>query len=236
MITNLTSSTLITPKGKSHIRPAVLFIHGWRGDRSKYVERAKDLAALGFTCLAFDLRGHGGASEDEQSTITRVDNLNDAVAAYDLLAHNPFIDPSAITVFGSSYGGYLAMLLAGKRNVARLILRAPALYRDSGFGLPAAGAMKDVEAYRARRTTPGRNLALKSIRGFTGDALIIASENDEFIPFQSIENIRNACEQVRSPQVKIIRGADHRLSKPTWGKQANKITNNWLIATNKKRP
>ena len=38
--------------------------------------------------------------------MTREQNLDDLLAAYDLLAQHPHIDPSAIAVVGTSYGGY----------------------------------------------------------------------------------------------------------------------------------
>src|SRR4051812_47545126 len=88
----------------------MLFIHGWAGDRSQYLVRARDIAALGCVCLTFDLHGHA-ATLSFQSAVTREDNLADVVAAYDLLAGLPNVNKSAIGIVGSSYGGYLAAIL-----------------------------------------------------------------------------------------------------------------------------
>src|SRR5207244_3884041 len=81
---------------------------------------------LGFVGLVFDLRGHA-RSEGRRDLVSREDNLRDALAAYDLLAGARGVDPSAVGVVGSSYGGYLAAVLTSLRPVCWLGLRAPAL-------------------------------------------------------------------------------------------------------------
>jgi dipeptidyl aminopeptidase/acylaminoacyl peptidase len=62
--------------------------------------------------------------------VTRQDGLDDVLAAYDYLASQPLIDKTAIGVIGTSYGGYLAMLLTAYRPVRWLAMRVPALYPD----------------------------------------------------------------------------------------------------------
>src|SRR5436190_1409398 len=69
----------------------MLFVHGWAGDRTQYLVRAREVAALGCTSLTFDLYGHA-ATSSFQSSVTREDNLADVVAAYDLLAGLPNVD------------------------------------------------------------------------------------------------------------------------------------------------
>src|ERR671913_465729 len=95
------AGTLVTP---ATVVPGVLFLHGWGGNQEQYLARAREIAALGCVCLTVDLRGHAG-TEDQQETVTREDNLRDAMAAYDRLISHPFVDQSAIAVVGSSYGG-----------------------------------------------------------------------------------------------------------------------------------
>ncbi len=46
------AGTLVTP---GTLVPGVLFVHGWGGSQEQYVARARDVAALGCICLAFDL-------------------------------------------------------------------------------------------------------------------------------------------------------------------------------------
>src|SRR5215207_7790580 len=121
------AATLVTPATSL---PAVLFLHGWGGSQSQYITRARQVAALGFVCLTLDFRGHEKTIAQKE-TVTREDNLQDVVAAYDVLAAQPTVDPSSIAVVGTSYGGYLGAILTSLRPVRWLGLRAPALYKDS---------------------------------------------------------------------------------------------------------
>src|SRR3954471_21292052 len=49
------AGTLVTP---DTLIPGVLFVHGWGGNKEKYLARARTIAALGCVCLTFNLRGH----------------------------------------------------------------------------------------------------------------------------------------------------------------------------------
>ena len=116
------SGTLVTP---ATVVPGVLFLHGSGGSQEQYLARAREIAALGCVCLTVDLRGHAG-TEEQKETVTREDNLRDAIAAYDTLASHRAVDKEAIAVVGSSYGGYLAAILSSLRRVRWLALRVPA--------------------------------------------------------------------------------------------------------------
>src|SRR6476661_4146918 len=130
--THCIAATLIIPDSRM---PGVLFLHGWGGSQAQSASRAREIAALGCACLTIDMRGHAKTVR-EQATVTREDNLHDALAAYDTLAGEPAVDDRCIAVVGSSYGGYLATLLTTLRPVKWLALRAPALYKDSEWNEP----------------------------------------------------------------------------------------------------
>src|SRR3954471_5667646 len=104
----------------------ILFIHGWAGNQEQYLERARQIAALGCVCLTFDMHGHAATSAF-QATVSREENFADVDVAYDFLAGMPNVNAGAIGVIGSSYGGYLAALLTAIPPVQRLPLpgRAP---------------------------------------------------------------------------------------------------------------
>ena len=111
-------------------RPGVLLAHGWGGNQDSYFALARLLSALGCICVTFDFRGHA-ATELLKLSITPAENYADLLAAYDRLAEIPDVDPDNICVLGSSYGGYLGALLTRECKVARLGLRAPAMYADA---------------------------------------------------------------------------------------------------------
>src|SRR3982751_3683595 len=85
------SGTVVSP---ATVVPGVLFLHGWGGTQEQYLARAREIAALGCVCLTVDLRGHAG-TEEQKETVTREDNLRDALAAYDTLAGQQAVDKQA---------------------------------------------------------------------------------------------------------------------------------------------
>lgn len=192
--------------------PGVLFVHGWAGSQDRDKDRARRLAQLGIVSLTFDLRGHG-ANADRQDTVTREQNLRDICAAYDRLAAHPQVDPASIALIGSSYGGYLAALVAGMRRVRWLALRVPALYRDEGWTMAKARFdRRDIDTYRRSRVLPADNMALAECARFRGDVLIVESEHDDLIPHTVIASYLASFVEARSLTYRVITGADHALS------------------------
>lgn len=203
------AGTFLTPPTKL---PGVLFVHGWGGSQARDLARARGIAGLGCICLSFDLRGHAQTLAQQQ-TVTREQNLRDLLAAYDLLAQHPNIDPSAMAVVGTSYGGYLAAILTSLRPVRWLAMRVPALYRDEDWAMPKRQLDRDVlNRLRNSRVSPDANRALAACAAFKGDVLIVESEQDSFVPHETIMSYRAAFQQTHSLTHRIIVGADHALS------------------------
>ncbi|WP_236173206.1 alpha/beta hydrolase family protein [Pseudomonas pseudonitroreducens] len=196
---------------RTHV-PGVLFVHGWGGSQERDLRRARGIAGLGCVCLTFDLAGHG-AGEALQSTITREDNLRDLLAAYDRLVAHPRIDPNAIAVVGTSYGGYLAAILTELRAVRWLALRVPAMYRDEDWDVAKRDLPRDdLMAYRASPIPAASNRALKACSGFKGDVLLVESEHDDFVPHATIMSYRAAFQYTHSLTHRVIDQADHALT------------------------
>jgi esterase/lipase len=218
--------TLITP---GTLLPGVLFVHGWGGDQHQYVTRASELAALGCVCVTFDLRGHAQTQAQFES-VSREDGMRDVLAAYDFLAAQRNVDSDLIAVVGSSYGGYLAALLTALRPVKWLALRAPALYKDSEWRLPKLQLRREqaLEKNRMQSVTPDESNALRVCREFTGDVLIVESENDTVIPRQVIVNYREACIHAKSLTYRLMESADHGLSNEAWHRAYTALLVNWF--------
>ncbi|RIX76782.1 alpha/beta hydrolase family protein [Acidovorax cavernicola] len=193
--------------------PGVLLVHGWDGSQEQYLKRAHEIAALGCVCLTFDLRGHARHAGLRQQ-VTREDNLRDVLAAYDALVGHPTVDPAAVAIVGSSYGGYLAALVSAMRPVRWLALRAPALYRDGEWDTPKGLLSRsDLVAYRRTLVGPDDNRALAACAAFAGDVLIVESEDDQVVPHPVVENYLAAFKRVRSVTYRQLVGADHALSR-----------------------
>src|SRR5262245_513047 len=207
----------------------VLFIHGWGGSQEQYIRRACEVAARGYVCLTFDLRGHAW-TKGQRSTVSRGANLRDALAAHDVLAAQPGVDPSAVAVVGSSYGGYLGAILTTLRPVCWLGLRAPALYKDADWDLPKRRLRheQDLAAYRRRAVPAQDNRALRACEALRGDVLLVESEDDRVVPHSVLASYLAACTQVRSLTYRVIRGADHALSQEPWRRAYTAILVSWL--------
>lgn len=192
--------------------PGILFLHGWSGSQESDLKRAAEIAGLGCLCLTFDLRGHA-ATREMRDKITPRQNFEDVVAAYDLLVSHPMVDTRAVAVIGSSYGAYLAPLLSEVRPVRWMSLRVPAIYRDQHWD-KAKGKIDriDLNLFRSQELGPRENRALAACAAFKGDALVIESESDDYIPHPTIANYVAAFRRVRSLTYRVIAGADHGLS------------------------
>jgi dienelactone hydrolase len=218
--------TVITP---GTAMPGVLFVHGWGGSQEQYLNRAREIAALGCVCLTFDLRGHADTKEQRES-VSRDSNLRDVLAAYDRLARHPHVDADAIAVVGSSYGGYLAAILTTERKVRWLALRVPALYIDTGWEVPKVQLHKDqdLKAYRRSFIKANTNRALRACADFEGDVLIVQSEHDDVIPHPVITSYREACLQARSLTYRCLAGADHGLTDEASQRAYTALLTQWL--------
>jgi len=205
------SATLLAP---ATLQPGVLFVHGWGGRQQHNLVRAREAVGLGCICMTFDLRGHARDAA-QRDTVSRAQNLDDLLAAYDTLAAAPGVDPEAIAVVGISYGGYLAAVLTTLRRVRWLALRSPALYPDPGWDAPKTSLNADpgLMAYREATLAPDDNRALRAAAAYTGDVLLVAAERDVIVPMPVHHNFEAAFGAARSLTTRVIRGADHALTE-----------------------
>jgi dienelactone hydrolase len=183
----------------------VLFVHGLGSSRATNVERAEAVSRHhSATCLAIDLGGHGD-SAGRLTQMTPRQNLADVVASYDRLASEPGVDPARIGVCAASYGAYLAVLLTAFRSVDRMLLRAPALYRDDCFD---RGLGQRIPGDPITAPTPLAHLAL-----FPGRVTIVESEFDDVISADTIAAYLGA---LPSAAHVVQAGARHALTDPIW--------------------
>jgi len=220
------AGTFVTPKT---LVPGVLFVHGWGGSQDQYIARAREIAGLGCVCLTFNLRGHV-ETRPLFETVSREINLRDVLAAYDMLAARRHVDPEAIALVGSSYGGYLGSMLTTLRPVKWLALRAPALYIDTGWSTPKLQLHRsqDLKTYRHSRVAASDNKALAACQAFAGDVLLIESENDDIVPQAVLSSYREACTHARSLTYRCLPGADHGLTSESDQRAYTQVLVNWL--------
>ncbi|GAA2157075.1 alpha/beta fold hydrolase [Kitasatospora kazusensis] len=128
--------------------PAALAVlaHGagvTREEGSFFTRLAAGLAAVGITCLRFDLRAHG-ASGGRFSDVTIAGVANDIRAAADHLAEITN-RPGPVHVIAASFSGGAAAVHAGRRpgDVDKLVLLNPRMDYKNRFITEAAGWTDD---------------------------------------------------------------------------------------------
>ncbi|MEE3926985.1 alpha/beta hydrolase family protein [Pseudomonas viridiflava] len=219
------SGSIVTPCEKF---PGILFVHGWGGSQQRDLARAKNITGLGCVCLTFDLRGHE-RTEGLRGTVSREQSLADLLAAYDRLVSHPSVDPEAIAVIGTSYGGYLATILSAMRPVKWMALRVPALYWDADWDMPKQELDRDRLAhYRRSAVTAADNRALAACKEFRGDVLLIESERDDYVPHATLMSYRSAFELAHSLTYRLVDGADHALSSDISQSVYSSMLTNWI--------
>lgn len=132
---------------------AIIFAHGYAGNRTYFLPEAALLVEQGFGALLFDFRGHGTS---EAVTVTIGDHeRRDVIAALDFVSAQPGVDSDRIGVVAHSMGAATVIQVAAKDERLRaLVLIAPfptleAVIAD-GFHVP--GIIRDaVAAYLAWR-------------------------------------------------------------------------------------
>lgn len=207
-----------------------LFVHGWDSDHTHYDDLAEEVAAWGYTCLTFDLRGHGHDT-GEKEKVSRADNLNDVLAAFDALAGWARVNPQRIVLIGTSYGGYLASIVTALRQVHAVALRVPALYPDALWTTPKSALCRNMLIdYRSIGHKPGANRALRACEMFDGDVLVVASGKDEILAPPTVQSFVDAFTNARSLNANTIAEADHALTDPACQNQYADLLTRWLRA------
>jgi dienelactone hydrolase len=104
--------TLVLPDGTTARMPAMVIAHGsggiLAGREDAWAARLNGLGIATFVVDSFTPRGLSSTARD-QSRLSTMANLADALAALKLLATHPRIDPARIGVMGFSRGGQVAL-------------------------------------------------------------------------------------------------------------------------------
>ena len=128
---------LTLPAGATGPVPAVVFVHGSGasnmdekvGRLTPFKDLAQGLARHGIASVRYDKRSftHGFKmlTDKSQDVTVKVETIDDAVLATELLKRDPRIDPESVFIIGHSMGGMLAPRIdAEGGNYAGLIIMA----------------------------------------------------------------------------------------------------------------
>lgn len=154
-----------------------------------------------------DFTGHGESSGELEAT-RPCEHIQQAVAIYDTI--NATIG-SCTSVFGTSYGGYIAAHLARYRPIDTLVLRTPALYPDDL--LYTQHQLIDKQAMRTYRSCPekiAQNTIFKPIN-LPRKTVVIKHSNDDSVPAETID----AYVTSHSAQLVVAHGYQHAYRHPS---------------------
>jgi len=101
-------------------KPAVIVFHDWSGCNPFAINKAKELAELGYVGFAADIYGEGQVGttlEEKQALITpfttdRAKLSKRVHAAFDAIKNHPAVDGNKIAAIGFCFGGLCALDLA----------------------------------------------------------------------------------------------------------------------------
>jgi len=102
--------------------PAVVLCHGFTAVKELYLPPfARSLAAAGFAALAFDCRGFG-ESQGPPGRLIPDEQVEDVRQALTFLESRPDVDGRRMALFGTSFGGGIAVAAAARDPRARAVV------------------------------------------------------------------------------------------------------------------
>ena len=164
-------------------RPALIFAHGNAERIDVCTGELIPFTALGIGVLLVEYPGYGQSTgTPSQKSVTAA-----FLAAYDMLAARPDVDPSKIVFYGRSLGGGAVCALAAVRPAAALILTS------TFTGIRAMASRYLVPGFMVR--DPFDNLTV--VRNFSGPVLIVHGRYDDIIPFHHGTTLQKAARRAK---------------------------------------
>ena len=176
-------------------KPTLLYFHGNAANAANRAPKIAMMLASGVGVFYLNNRGYGGSS----GRPTEANNVADAISAYEHLRHLG-VPAGKIVAYGESLGSGQAVRLAGKRQVAGVVLEAPLtstvdVGRAVYFFLPLGLLLTD--QYKVEH----------DIRSVTAPVLILHGEQDEVIPVEMGKRNFRAANDPK--QIEIFAQAHH---------------------------
>jgi pimeloyl-ACP methyl ester carboxylesterase len=165
----------------------LLVLPGFTSSKKNYAALVSAIVSkTGTSALVIDYSGHGESPFDIQD-ITISENFSEVVRAYDWIRENH--PGKKIDVMGTSYGGYFAAMLAGVREIRKLILRVPANYDPKDLYTPWRELDREQirNEYRADPKNFENHPVLAAGLAFKGEAYVLTHELDEACPKSSTD-------------------------------------------------
>lgn len=225
------------PAGKS-FPAAVILCHGMESNKEsqKLVALGRRLAEKGILALRFDF-ACAGESSGKFEEITYGGEVEDLKAAFNLIIQ---FSVNKIGIFGSSMGGTVALLFAAQeRRVATLVTVAAPLHpekiTDKLLSPEEVQNWRQLGflVYHGRRINVSLLEELQKInvseavKKISCPVLVMHGDADETVPVEEAYELHR---QLQGPKrIRILTGADHRLSEPSLMEAALNESLDWLV-------
>jgi uncharacterized protein len=165
--------------------PAAVVCHGFGGIKAFYLgEIAAELSRHGFITIAFDYRGFGG-SDGERYRLHPLEQVEDVLAATTFMQTRADVDSTRIAVYGTSFGGGIALTAAARDPRLRAAVCAVGI-ADCGRWLRSLRRHwewlefeKELEADRRQRVLTGKSRRVSPNEVMVKDPESI--EHDKFV-------------------------------------------------------
>ena len=179
------------PKGEG-VYPAIVIFHGapggrgmeqlvgWsRGDHGGPVwER---FLQEGFVVVVADYRGGDWNQMNKPSATGLVTAIDDGISVIDYVQRLPYVKRDAVSVYGVSLGGNLAMFMASRvPTLHKVVLGAPAPIWFLGYDVGAGGQRPDFAA-----TPPDARISKENIAPVQMPVLILVGTEDRLLPLDT---------------------------------------------------
>ena len=115
--------------------PTVILTHMRQNDQTAWFDYAKELVAHGYAALAFDFRGYGLSTGDQDE-----DKLDEDLSAVIQYMHDRGRDE--IYLVGASMGATTSLVVAGENNVKALVVISPPAKFESQDALAAVPGLR----------------------------------------------------------------------------------------------
>lgn len=208
-------------------KPVIILCHGLISSKESgtYISLEGLLNKAGISIFRFDFFGHG-ESEGKLEEITTSEAVDDILKAIKFLKSLGY---TKIGLMGSSFGGIASIMAASKTSdLFILVLKSPVSnYEEKGIMTKGKRELEEWKrkGYRYYVSESGRKLRLnytfykdfKNNNGYEAakrikiPTLIVHGDKDESVP---VEQSRKTASIMRNCKLKVIKGADHRYSKP----------------------
>jgi alpha-beta hydrolase superfamily lysophospholipase len=175
----------------------LVIVHGAGSCKERHHDFARAARSAGLAAVCFDQRGHGASAGALDGRV-----LDDVVTVAALLGELP------LTLRGSSMGGYLAILAAGRLGARAVVAICPAssdqLWRALRAGeLDFPADIAPLEAFLAEHPLD------VAIAQLDAPVLLLHAEGDERVP---VAHSRELARRTRHPgsELLVVPGGHHR--------------------------